>query len=227
MSIDPTGATRLLTPSAIANAAFREADDAGPAHSDSAQPAAPDVFAQMEERFSSLIDSFRAQLAALEKKFVAALQDSVAHYRAASETSAVQNAPARSTRSAFGGVIDAAAKRNELDPALLTAVIQRESDFDPRAISRAGAQGLMQLMPGTAKELGVTDPFDPRQNVEGGAAYLRGLIDRYHGRLDLALAAYNAGAGAVDRYGGVPPYPETQDYVRGILGAYRASALAG
>ena len=83
----------------------------------------------------------------------------------------------------------------------------------------------MQLMPGTAKSLGVTDAYDPAQNVEGGAKMLRGLIDRYGGKLDLALAAYNAGSGAVDRYHGVPPYAETRRYVRAILDDYKASAL--
>jgi soluble lytic murein transglycosylase-like protein len=93
-------------------------------------------------------------------------------------------------------------------------------------VSSAGAMGLMQLMPETARQLGVRDPFDPEQNVNAGAKYLRGLIDRYHGRLDFALAAYNAGPGAVDKYNGVPPYPETQSYVKNILSSYRSAALA-
>jgi soluble lytic murein transglycosylase-like protein len=86
--------------------------------------------------------------------------------------------------------------------------------------------GLMQLMPDTAKSLGVTDPFNPEQNIEGGTSLLRGLLDRYHGQLDLALAAYNAGPAAVDKYGGVPPYPETQAYVRNIMASYREAALS-
>jgi len=86
--------------------------------------------------------------------------------------------------------------------------------------------GLMQLMPDTAKSLGVSDPFDPQQNVEGGAALLRELIDHFGGKLDLALAAYNAGSGAVEKYGGIPPYPETRAYVRDILASYRAAALS-
>lgn len=126
----------------------------------------------------------------------------------------------------FDALIGGAAKRYELDPALLRAVINQESGFQAQAVSSAGALGLMQLMPDTAKSLGVTNPLDPAQNVDGGARLLRQLIDRYGGRLDLALAAYNAGSGAVDKYGGVPPYAETQNYVSSILTAYRESALS-
>lgn len=114
------------------------------------------------------------------------------------------------------GTIQSAARRYGLDPALLRAVIEQESGFNPKAISAAGALGLMQLMPGTARDLGVTDPFDPAQNIDAGARYLRQQIDSF-GSLPLALAAYNAGPGAVRRYGGVPPYAETRTYVERIL----------
>jgi soluble lytic murein transglycosylase-like protein len=100
------------------------------------------------------------------------------------------------------------------------AVIAAESNFDPEAVSRAGAQGLMQLMPHTAAKLGVDDPLRPIENVRGGARYLREMLDRYRD-LSVALAAYNAGPRAVDRHGGVPPYRETQDYVRRVLTYYR------
>jgi hypothetical protein len=96
-----------------------------------------------------------------------------------------------------------------------------ESGFDPRAVSPKGALGLMQLMPGTARELGVSDPFDPAQSVRGGARYLRRLLDRFGGRLDLALAAYNAGPGAVEEHGGVPPYRETREYVRKVIRIFK------
>jgi len=109
------------------------------------------------------------------------------------------------------------AARYGLSPGLVESVIRVESAFNPWAMSRKGAQGLMQLMPQTASSLGVRDAFDPRQNIEGGVRHLRSLVDRYPGNLPLALAAYNAGENAVTHYRGIPPYPETQQYVRKIL----------
>ena len=105
---------------------------------------------------------------------------------------------------------------------LVRAVVMAESSGDPSAISVAGAQGLMQLMPGTAAQCGVVNAFDPGENVHCGAAYLKQLLDRYHGDATLAVAAYNAGPGAVDKYHGVPPYPETQAYVARVISAYRS-----
>ena len=107
-------------------------------------------------------------------------------------------------------------KRNGVDPVLLYAIMHRESSFKRYAVSYKGARGLMQLMPATAVRFGVRDIFDPAQNVEGGARYVRFLLDRFGGDVRLALAGYNAGEGAVDKYEGVPPYRETQDYVRRI-----------
>jgi soluble lytic murein transglycosylase-like protein len=121
---------------------------------------------------------------------------------------------------AYDLVIGDAAKNEGIPPALVKAVIAAESAFDSDAVSHKGAQGLMQLMPGTAVEMGVEDPLEPAQNVRGGASYLRSMIDRY-GDLGRALAAYNAGPSAVDRYGGIPPYQETQDYVDRVLTYYR------
>ena len=118
------------------------------------------------------------------------------------------------------GLIGLTAKQHEVPAALIKAVIAAESDFDPEAVSSAGAQGLMQLMPSTARQLGVGDPLRPAENVRGGVRYLREMIDRY-GELRLALAAYNAGPAAVDRYGGIPPYRETRDYVKRVLTYYR------
>jgi soluble lytic murein transglycosylase-like protein len=106
-------------------------------------------------------------------------------------------------------------------------VIQQESGFNPNATSAAGAQGLMQLMPSTAASLGVTDPYDPTQSINAGAQYLSGKLNEYGGNTSLALAAYNAGSGAVARYGGIPPYPETQNYVQDVLGRYQELANEG
>jgi soluble lytic murein transglycosylase-like protein len=116
----------------------------------------------------------------------------------------------------YGSEITAAAQRNGLDPALLAGLIKQESGFKPDARSGAGAQGLTQLMPGTAAGLGVTNPLDPAQSIEGGAKYLKQQLDRFGGDVARALAAYNAGPGAVERFGGVPPYAETQNYVRNV-----------
>jgi soluble lytic murein transglycosylase-like protein len=109
-----------------------------------------------------------------------------------------------------------------VDPALVLAVASVESDFDSRALSTSGAVGLMQLMPGTAQALGVANPYDPAQNVRGGATYLHELLDRFGGDVSSAVAAYNAGPGAVELYGGTPPFPETKRYVARVLHAYRA-----
>jgi soluble lytic murein transglycosylase len=120
----------------------------------------------------------------------------------------------------YDGLIGLTAREHRLQPALVKAVIAAESNFDPDAVSHRGAQGLMQLMPETAAALGVDDPLQPLENVRGGSRYLRLMIDRY-GDLERALAAYNAGPKAVDHYGGVPPYPETRDYVQRVLTYYR------
>ena len=130
--------------------------------------------------------------------------------------------PAPAVPGSIKDLIVAAARQEKIPPGLLSAVVEVESGFQPRAVSRAGARGLTQLMPGTARSLGVTDSFDPWQNLVGGARFLRGLIDRYPGNLSLAVAAYNAGPGAVDAAGGqIPPYAETQKYVRLVLAAYQ------
>src|SRR5256886_14151990 len=119
----------------------------------------------------------------------------------------------------------AAAARHALAPELVEAVIRVESNFEPRAVSSKGARGLMQLMPKTARLLGVRNVFDARQNIEGGARHLRNLVDLYNGNLTLALAAYNAGADAVARHGGIPPYAETRAYVARVLKLLQRTGL--
>jgi soluble lytic murein transglycosylase-like protein len=114
--------------------------------------------------------------------------------------------------------ITEAANRYGIDPALLAALVKQESNFNPKAHSGAGAKGLSQLMDATARGLGVTDAFDPAQSLDAGAKFLGGLLKQFHGNESLALAAYNAGPGAVQKYGGIPPYEETQRYVPKVLG---------
>jgi soluble lytic murein transglycosylase-like protein len=118
-------------------------------------------------------------------------------------------------------LVGANANASGVDPALIKAIIANESGFDANATSKTGAQGLMQLEPGTAADLGVANAYDPAQNIWGGTRYIKGLLDRFHGDLRLAIAAYNAGPGAVEKYGGVPPYAETQAYVENVLGSYQ------
>jgi soluble lytic murein transglycosylase-like protein len=127
----------------------------------------------------------------------------------------------------YGAEITAAAKKYGVDPALLAGLVKQESGFNPNAGSPAGARGLTQLMPSTAAGLGVTNVLDPVQSLEGGAKYLRAQLDAFGGDVTRALAAYNAGPGAVKRYGGVPPYAETQNYVRAVQANAAAYQAAG
>ena len=144
-----------------------------------------------------------------------------ARYRLAEGLNLPRKAKPRAPRDwRYDGLIGLTARQHRVQPALVKAVIAVESNFDATAVSKKGAQGLMQLMPATALRLGVEDPFQPTQNVRGGTIYLRSMLDRY-GDMERALAAYNAGPSAVDRHGGVPPYPETQDYVARVLAYYR------
>jgi soluble lytic murein transglycosylase-like protein len=157
----------------------------------------------------------------------AAASSSAAAPSAQGATGAAQSSP-------YDALVEQAAQRNGVDPAVLHGLIQQESGFDPNAQSGAGASGLTQLMPGTAASLGVANPLDPTEAIEGGARYLSQMLGTFGGNTADALAAYNAGPGAVKQYGGVPPYAETQSYVTKVLGyaeAYRqvhpASVSAG
>lgn len=124
------------------------------------------------------------------------------------------------SRNEINELISKYADKNGLDEDFVKAVINQESGFNPNATSKCGAMGLMQLMPSTAQGLGVTNAYDAEQNIEGGTKYLKGLMDRFNNDKSLALAAYNAGPNAVKKYGGIPPYAETQNYVKSVLGKY-------
>lgn len=126
----------------------------------------------------------------------------------------------------YDAIIEKAAKQYDIDAALVSALIRAESNYQPRAVSPKGARGLMQLMPATARRLSVRQPFDPASNVQGGVRYLRELVDRFGNHPELVLAAYNAGEGAVEAYGGVPPYRETMAYVTRIMGWWKPVASA-
>ena len=133
---------------------------------------------------------------------------------------------AGSSRSELRSLIQQVSLEQGIDPALIDAVVRVESGYNPRAVSPKGAMGLMQLMPATARRLRVDDPFDPEQNVRGGVREFSRLVDRYSGNLGLALAAYNAGEGAVTKYSGIPPYRETRSYVARIMQLYTGRAYS-
>ncbi len=124
-------------------------------------------------------------------------------------------------RSKYDSEIRRVGKRYDVDPPLIKAIIHTESDFDPRAVSKKGAKGLMQLMPETARELKVFNPFNPRENIDGGTRYFRKIMNKFNGNLILSLAAYNAGPGLVSRIGGVPRFTETRRYVNKVLKHYK------
>ena len=124
------------------------------------------------------------------------------------------------SRSRIEDLIEKHSQKHGIDPDFVRAVVKQESGFNPLATSKAGAMGLMQLMPGTARGLGVWDAYDVEQNIDGGVRYLKSMMNKFNQDSKLALAAYNAGPGAVQKYGGIPPYSETQNYVRSVMASY-------
>jgi len=149
-------------------------------------------------------------------------QDPHGSFRTALKNTVPSRAVPRNAPLLYDPYIRSASRLHRLDPELVRAVIKHESNFQRKEVSRKGAQGLMQLMPDTARVLGVRDAFDPWENIHGGVRYLRDMIEAFDGDLVKAVAAYNAGPAAVKKYGDVPPYPETRGYVRNVLRTYRS-----
>ncbi len=228
MSIDPA-AMQIPSEMPIYNPVgvwFDDEESENPAPTQSASSTGS--LGTIEKQFAQLVKDLTKQLNGLQRQLTQALNalgSTQANPRGQAPRSTGKPA-SQGPGQRYSSLIADAARRHEVDPLLVNAVIRHESAFAPTAVSKTGAMGLMQLMPDTARELGVHDAFDPQQNIEGGTTLLRQLLDRYNGHVDLALAAYNAGPGAVDKYGGVPPYPETQAYVRNVMETYRETALS-
>lgn len=148
--------------------------------------------------------------------------DAAAGTSTSDTTSASQSGEGLECSAELDAIFDEATEKYGVDAKFLKSIAKCESDFDPACVSHSGATGIMQLMPATAAELGVSDSYDPYQNIMGGAQYISELLDKYNGDTSLALAAYNAGSGNVAKYGGIPPFTETQNYVKKVLGYYNS-----
>jgi soluble lytic murein transglycosylase-like protein len=176
------------------------------------------VVARVSEIQQLLGEASGAQPVATPATGATSFQSQLQQATATGASGATTTAPGGDVSGQFSDQINAAAQKYGIDPALLKGLIRQESNFDPNAHSPAGAAGLCQLMPGTAAALGCTNPLDPAQAIDAGAKYLSQQLKAFGGDPRKALAAYNAGPGAVQRYGGVPPYAETQNYVRAVMG---------
>jgi soluble lytic murein transglycosylase-like protein len=178
--------------------------------------------ASVYEMMVQLIAQISKSLAANKTTSTSSAASSSTASSSSTSSSALQSSTVGSSTS-FADLINEASQKYGVKAELIEAVIKAESNFKADAVSSAGAEGLMQLMPSTAAGLGVTNPMDPEQNINGGAELLSSLLNRYDGNVQLALAAYNAGPGAVDSYGGIPPYTETQTYVQRVMSYYQAN----
>lgn len=181
-------------------------------------------FSIRHETRKTMGDTTRLYLDASRKSFVDVRSADIAAIE--HEPEVAHTLPSSSPVVTLHDTVTAASSNSGLDPDLIDSIIKAESNFDPHAVSRKGARGLMQLMPATATQLGVKDSFDPQANVEAGSRYLRELLLQYNRDLAKALAAYNAGAAPVDRYHGVPPYHETYSYVARIIADFNRKKLA-
>lgn len=183
-------------------------------------PGATLSFLNTESQFAQILLSALEQSSAgaLSQTAMAGLESAgpIGH-RAVSQASSPEAIGSSPTKKQIVEMADYTARKYGVNPKLVRSVIGAESGYDPQAVSHAGAEGLMQLMPQTARDLGVENPMNPSENIDGGVRYLKQMLERYHGNVSLALAAYNAGPAAVDRAGGIPDYRETQSYVREVL----------
>ena len=172
---------------------------------------------EIERSFSALLSRSQSEVPVAQPDFQKILDKSV---QLDKNVKSKNPGNAATSRAEIDDLIEEYSAKNGLDADFVKAVVRQESGFNPNAKSKCGAMGLMQLMPATAKGLGVTNAFDAEQNIYGGTKYLKGLLDRFDNNKELALAAYNAGPNAVKKYKGIPPYAETQNYVKSIMKSY-------
>jgi len=201
--------------------ALNSADDVQPVTSDVVPPT-PEEVAILEDLYEWIVGGTGELRAVSRSDMAAAIRSSRQSFDLFRSYHGEEQSRRIVQQMPYGRLIADAANRHRLDAFLLVAVIEAESGFNAKALSSMGAVGLMQVMPGTASDYGIHDPFEPAANVEVGARYLNHLLHRFDGDVELALAAYNAGPGAVDRFGGTPPYRETRTYVNRVLGRYVA-----